>query len=192
MIYSIYHYSNLSNSGNTLDLVVFIPRKSISLKGWHVGSSIKAAESRLAMSFSSDPQKTRSLIWHAAQIIGISNQYIICSPCEVLRIFAAYAFLIAHGRYHPQPCLDDPTHTTIDLAQIYPNADQMTATTQWINHGGRASVGCATDIWSEEGIQALIREGSERLNGIITWRVAEKFIRAIQYFARRDPCSVGI
>ncbi|KAJ6202940.1 hypothetical protein J3E72DRAFT_231397 [Bipolaris maydis] len=192
MIYSIYHYSNLSNSGNTLDLVVFIARKSLSLNRWHVDSSIKAAERQLAMSFTSDPQKSRSLIWHAAQIIGISNQYIICSPCEVLRIFAAYAFLIAHAIYHPRPHPDGPTHATVDLAQIYPNADQMTATNQWIKQGGGAGVGCVTDIWSEEGMQALIREGSERLGGIIIWKAAEKFIRALQYFARRDLSSVGI
>ncbi|KAH0828524.1 hypothetical protein FOPE_01487 [Fonsecaea pedrosoi] len=182
MIYSIYHYSNLSNSGDMMDLVVFIARKSLSANNPHAMASINAAERRLAISYASDPQKTRSLVWHAAQIIGVSNHYIFCSPCEVLRMFAAYAVLIAYGRYRPRLPPDYRDTTPIDIGQIYANAEQMAATTQWIRYGGCASVGSAKDIRSEEGVRALIREGCERLSSIITWRASGMFVRALKYF----------
>ena len=69
----ICHYSHLYSADEAMDLVVHIFRTSAS-RSKQTDPGLMFAKRRLAAILVKNPQKTRNLAWHAAQIIAVANE----------------------------------------------------------------------------------------------------------------------
>lgn len=57
------------------------------------------AKTRLQMILASDPLHARRMVYHAASIIAISRECTVNTPCEIMRVFDAYAYVLAFVKF---------------------------------------------------------------------------------------------
>ncbi|KAL1905108.1 hypothetical protein Sste5344_009158 [Sporothrix stenoceras] len=97
------HYSHLYTAQDVLDIILYIVRNTVAHGArklqYHKG--IQMAKRRLVATLSRDPQEARRLVYHAAQIVAVANDYLVSAPCEILRLFMGYTFLIVFAAYCP-------------------------------------------------------------------------------------------
>ncbi|CAK7226802.1 hypothetical protein SEUCBS140593_006365 [Sporothrix eucalyptigena] len=97
------HYSHLYTAQDVLDIILYIVRNTVAQGArklqYHKG--IQMAKRRLVATLSRDPQEARRLVYHAAQIVAVANDYLVSAPCEILRLFMGYTFLIVFAAYCP-------------------------------------------------------------------------------------------
>ncbi|EHK17818.1 uncharacterized protein TRIVIDRAFT_123833, partial [Trichoderma virens Gv29-8] len=96
------NYSHLYAAEDIMDAVIYIVRHHISQDCLEHRYNIDVAQMRLRSAFANDPHKGRMLLWHAAQIVGIANEYLVSAPCEIMRVFMAYTFIMAYSTYGPR------------------------------------------------------------------------------------------
>lgn len=65
-------------------------------------TELEMAKARLQMIFASEPVHARRLVYHAASIIAISRDCTVYTPCEIMRVFDAYAYVLAFVKYGPR------------------------------------------------------------------------------------------
>ncbi|KAH7234591.1 fungal-specific transcription factor domain-containing protein [Fusarium solani] len=94
------HYSHLCAANGVLDLVIYIVRNLVS-SAPQQHNGIEVARARLKLTFAKDPKTARRLCWHATQIVTIANEYLVSAPCEIMRVFMGYIFIIAYSTYGP-------------------------------------------------------------------------------------------
>lgn len=178
----ICHYSHLYTAENVMDLVIFVARASLSPRSKHVHPELQLVKRRLQSKLASDPRQTRKMVWHAAQIIVIANRYLVSAPCEILRIFMGYIFIIAVVKFCPQiwDAFGQSTSVRLDLANN--EKRQKIAIAEWIQYGGRASIGSADDVCTKRGVQVVSQEAQSMLQKVHFWGLAEKFTRIIARF----------
>lgn len=165
-----------------MDLVVHIFRTSAA-QTKHPDYSLLSAKRRLRSIFVKDPTKARKLAWHAAQIVAVANEYLVSAPCEILRVFMGYIFLLAFAKYGPQPAPEsafEPFAVRLDLSNRLQG--QRTAIDTWIDVGGPASVGGVKNIYGEGGLKAISQEAQTMLRKMRFWGLAKKFIRILESF----------
>lgn len=97
------HYSHLYTAQDVLDIILYIVRNTVAHGArklqYHKG--IQMAKRRLVATLSRDPKEARRLVYHAAQIVAVANDYLVSAPCEILRLFMGYTFLIVFAAYCP-------------------------------------------------------------------------------------------
>ncbi|KJR87258.1 uncharacterized protein SPSK_01400 [Sporothrix schenckii 1099-18] len=97
------HYSHLYTAQDVLDIMLYIVRNTVAhgpRKLQH-HKGIQMAKRRLVATLSRDPQEARRLVYHAAQIVAVANDYLVSAPCEILRLFMGYTFLIVFAAHCP-------------------------------------------------------------------------------------------
>lgn len=171
-----------------MELVVYIVRNIAAAQHDQMNIHlIEAAKHRLTAKFTSDPSRTRKLVWHAAQILAVANQYLVSAPCEVLRVFMGSIFLMAFAKYGGNldysefgrdgfPCvrLDDIENTT--------KRCQSPLINDWISHGGPAYITGIDDIYCETFANHVSFRTQDLLQRIQYWGLSRKFIRILQIF----------
>ncbi|UKZ94640.1 uncharacterized protein TrAFT101_009495 [Trichoderma asperellum] len=60
---------------------------------------VEFAEMRLKSAFAKEAYKGRRLLWHAAKVVGIADEYLVSAPSEIIRVFMAYTFIMAYSTY---------------------------------------------------------------------------------------------
>ncbi|KIX06137.1 uncharacterized protein Z518_04111 [Rhinocladiella mackenziei CBS 650.93] len=182
LISLICHYSHLYSADEAMDLVVHIFRISAS-QSKPPNNGLASAKRRLSSILRKNPHKARNLAWHAAQIIAVANEYLVSAPCEILRVFMGYTFILAFAKFGPQPSPDtDCESCSVHLDLSNHRDGQRTAISTWIENGGRASVGAAENIFSEEGLKVLSQDAQTMLRKMRFWGLAKKFIRILESF----------
>ncbi|KAH8894432.1 hypothetical protein GQ53DRAFT_683063 [Thozetella sp. PMI_491] len=177
----ICHYSHLYTARDTLDIMLYIVRNAVS-RGSPLDKGIQMAERRLQATLTRDPREARRLVQRAAQIVAIANDYLVSAPCEIMRLFMGYIVIIAFAKYCPRShryldcasavCLDLPPH----------RAERSSAVAEWIEHGGAASIGTVSNIFSDGAALSISRDARNMLQRLKCWGLAEKFTKILQSF----------
>ncbi|KAF5232108.1 hypothetical protein FANTH_13104 [Fusarium anthophilum] len=174
------HYSHLCAANGVLDLILSIVRGLISTEP-RVHDGIKVARNRLKLTFARDPKTARRLCWHAAQIVAIANEYLVSAPCEIMRVFMGYIFIIAysvygdHTRSSPMEVIQS---VRLDLHDQ--NLSHRRVIVKWIEVGGPASSGSVTDIGTDGCVPAISTDAQEILKKLQCWGLAHKFTKVFQ------------
>lgn len=160
-----------------MDLVVFLARTNVEPQS---GSktpepTVTRAKRRLESLLAVDLRRTRTLVWHAARIINIANQYIVSAPCEILRIFMGYAFLFAVARYCPQTSVSLGVGVSVRLDQAWQDDLQDEAMLEWIQFGGPMAVGDAANFCTLDGIRVIRLQAQKLLQKMRIWGLSGKF-----------------
>ncbi|KAF5562337.1 hypothetical protein FNAPI_3233 [Fusarium napiforme] len=174
------HYSHLCAANGVLDLILSIVRGLISTEP-RVHEGIKVARNRLKSTFARDPKTARRLCWHAAQIVAIANEYLVSAPCEIMRVFMGYIFIIAYSAYgdHTRTSPMEVTQSVrLDLHDQ--NLSHRRVVVKWIEVGGPASSGSVGDIGAEGCVPAISADAQEILKKLQCWGLAHKFTKVFQ------------
>lgn len=171
-----------------MDLVVYIVRNIAATQHDQRNTQlIEAAKHRLKAKFTGDPSRTRKLVWHAAQILAIANQYLVSAPCEILRVFMGSVFLMAFAKYSGVPDYYDPNSSGLPCVKL----DEIEDATKkchgplisdWILHGGRAYITGIRDISCESFASHVSIRTQNLLQRIQYWGLSRRFIRILQIF----------
>ncbi|KIY01633.1 uncharacterized protein Z520_03185 [Fonsecaea multimorphosa CBS 102226] len=178
----ICHYSHLYSADEAMDLIVHIFRSSAS-QSRELDQSLVSAKRRLRSMLVKNPTKARNLAWHAAQIIAVANEYLVSAPCEIMRTFMGYIFILAFAKFGPQPC-SDPGYASCPVRLDLPNRieGQRTAIATWIENGGPASIGAVENIYSTGSLEAISQEAQAMLRKMRFWKLSNKFSRILESF----------
>lgn len=192
----IYHYSHLYSAEDILDLVVFILRGIATTKiDDHAANrstldQVELAKQRLVSKLGSQPRRTRKLVWHAAQITAIADCYPVSAPCEILRVFMGYSFLLAFSRYclslHSHGGGGVPEREVVQLDLLSPSDGQKEAIAHWVEHGGPAGLSSVPNICSSSCVQALSQQAQALMHKLSGWGLADKFAKILNIFELSD------
>ncbi len=169
-----------------MDLVVHIFRTSAS-QSKPPDQSLASAQRRLAAILAKDPQKARRLAWHAAQIVAVANEFLVSAPCEIMRVFMGYIFLLAFAKFGPQTSSDhkfEMCAVRLDLSNRVEG--QKAAINAWFEVGGPASIGSVKNIYSDGCVRSISLEAQTMLRKLRYWGLAKKFIRILECFELAD------
>ncbi|KAJ5980710.1 hypothetical protein N7481_008008 [Penicillium waksmanii] len=186
------HYAYLSSGGETMDLVTFIFRHNYA---WKHGSSaaplnkeLSRARSHLRLRFARNPVATRRSVHHAALVLAISRDCTSFTPCETMRVFFSFAFLLAFVKFFPFDEGPVATHgaSTIrldesPLEQIR-TGDYHGKVGKWIEHGGPASLGSVDNICDAHSLGTLREDALKAMDHLRVWGLAKKFHRVLKSF----------
>lgn len=92
--------------------------------------------------FTSYQKGSRRSLWHAAQIVAIANEYLVSAPSEILLLFMANVFIIAFAKYK-----DGSSQISTTALDRYQSVESH-AIKNWVEFGGRVSIGTAQDLHS--------------------------------------------
>jgi len=168
-----------------MDITLFIVRNVVSEDSSH-DRGVETAQRQLQSTFARDPREARELVWHAAQIVAVANEYLVSAPCEILRLFMGYIFMIAFAKYFPRNLKHAGRQSPLRLDLPVHQASQKRAAADWIEHGGPAIIGSAVDICSDGSALAISQDAQCMLRRLRCWGLAEKFIRILQRFESVD------
>ncbi|KAF4334957.1 hypothetical protein FBEOM_11214 [Fusarium beomiforme] len=174
------HYSHLCAANGVLDLILSIVRGLISSEPQRY-TGIDVARNRLKMTFAKDPKTARRLCWHAAQIVAIANEYLVSAPCEIMRVFMGYIFIIAYSTYgeHSRAAPNEVAQgVRLDLHDQ--NLSHRRVVVRWIEKGGPATVGSVPDVGVDGCIPAISNDAQEILKKLKCWGLAHKFTKVFQ------------
>ncbi|KEF51838.1 uncharacterized protein A1O9_12175 [Exophiala aquamarina CBS 119918] len=188
----IYHYSHLYTAGDILDLVIFIVRSSATTSTPNIANrqlpqknaECHLAKSQLTSKLAYDRCKTRKLVWHAAQIIAVADEYVVSAPCEILRVSMGYLFIMAFARFgtHTQETVDMQEVESVKLDNLRPTPTQQEAMSRWIEHGGSASLASIDNLCSDRCIGALNEQAQALLSKLCNWGLVDKFSKILDAF----------
>lgn len=153
---------------------------------------IQMAKRRLVATLSRDPKEARRLVYHAAQIVAVANDYLVSAPCEILRLFMGYTFLIVFSAYCPSSHrfqIDQPPSAMSSAAstpiQLDIPSHRIASTSDvdnWIAHGGPAAIGSVPNLFAVGSALAISRDAQAMLQRLRCWGLAEKFVKILQSF----------
>lgn len=178
-----------------MDLVTFIFRNNYA---WVHGSptsqlkkELARAREHLRVRFGRNPAATRRSVRHAAMIIGVSREFTAYSPCETMRVFFSFAFLLAFVSFFPfdqvQPTLPGPIPPVrLDESplQRFQSANSFDQIQRWIEQGGPAQLESIDDICNVHNFPALKQLALRTLGRLRAWGLAKKFHRILKNFDR--------
>lgn len=175
-----------------MDLVTFIFRHNYA---WKHGSSVaplnqelSRARSHLRLRFVRNPVATRRSVHHAALVVAISRDCTSFTPCETMRVFFSYAFLLAFVKFFPfdegPVAVYGTSAVRLDespLEQIQ-TRDDLGNVERWIEHGGPASFGSVDNICDARSLGALREDALKAMDHLRVWGLAKKFHRVLKSF----------
>ncbi|UNI24317.1 hypothetical protein JDV02_010074 [Purpureocillium takamizusanense] len=174
------HYSHMYASDDIMDIIIFIIRNVVS-KGPSCDERLDMARQRLTSGFQSDPKRARKLLWHAGQIVAVATEYLVSAPCEIMRLFKAYVFILAYAKYSGYPA-EHCNGVKVRLDVPSRHADQEKAVAKYIQHGGQAQIGTAQDVLSRASTANITKDAHVMFQRLHSWGLAEKFAKILQCF----------
>ncbi|KAF3343100.1 hypothetical protein HYQ45_004143 [Verticillium longisporum] len=175
------HYSHLYAANDVTGVIIYIVRSLISQRAKH-HKGIEVARKRLRSSFAQDRRSSRRLVHHAAQIIAIANEYLVSAPCEIMRTFMGYVFILAYSSYGPRAELMPGGKTPIRLDVPLHQPAQQQFTLQWIDDGGPAGLGSVVNILADDCVPAISRDAQLMMQRLKCWGLADQFTKILHIF----------
>ncbi|KAI5457184.1 hypothetical protein BGZ63DRAFT_366069, partial [Mariannaea sp. PMI_226] len=175
------HYSHLYTADDIMDMILYVVRSVVSRGAGH-DQGVDMARRRLVSALGNDLRRARTLAWHAGQIVAVANEYLVSAPCEIMRLFMSYIFIVAYAQHLPR-CSDpslNPIKIRLDVASHLP--EQKQAVKDWIMYGGPARIGSADDILADGAVKTIIQDAQAMLQRLRSWGLAEKFAKILQSF----------
>lgn len=164
-----------------MELVVFLVRVSATKVSPSGEANLDAAKRKLRESFGSDLCLTRKLVWHAAQIIGVADEYLVSAPCEILRVFMGCIFLIAFAKYSPVVSRTGSANT-VELGKISKEPGQTELVNSWIRNGGTATIVGAEATNSNQFVAHITNHTQDLMRKVHVWGLSQKFSQILQIF----------
>jgi hypothetical protein len=164
-----------------MDFTLYIVRNVVTPRAEH-DKSLRTAEQRLRSTFKHDQREARRLLCHAAQIVAVANEFLVSAPCEILRLFMGYVYILAFSKYFPRPSSDALSQMPPIRLDINKRTEKR-AIDQWIERGGPACIGSADIICSDDAAMAVSQDAQSTLQRLRCWGLAEKFIKILSSFA---------
>ncbi|PSN72957.1 hypothetical protein BS50DRAFT_174443 [Corynespora cassiicola Philippines] len=182
------HHAHLSDAHEAMDLVIYIFRNS----GRETSGSreLDTAKDRLRYMFARDAVAARRLAFHAASIVGVARECAINTPCETMRVFMGYAFLLAFIKFFPVPAQHARRHCSAVVAPP-PKLDEIPWTRspeeaarvqKWVESGGPASLEGVANVCDVRDFEALKQAALQTMRDLRVWGIAGKFHRTISNF----------
>lgn len=167
-----------------MDIILYIVR-NVASKGPYCDKRLDLARQRLTSAMKSEPKRARKLLWHAGQIVAVANEYLVSAPCEIMRLFMAYIFIVAYVKYCP--CSEE-TGSGVQIRLDIPNrhADDRKAVAEWIHRGGPAQIGSADDIYTDGSTADITKDAQSMFQRFRSWGLAEKFAKILQCFENNE------
>jgi hypothetical protein len=169
-----------------MDVALYIVRGIISPANGQV-ESLGLARDRLRSIFAQDVRAGRTLVWHAAQIVAIANEYLVSAPCEIMRVFMGYVFIMAYSVYGPRTSAQlghqAALAVRLDLSDRMPQ--QKRAVADWIRSGGPAGVGSVVDICMDDCLSCISRDAQIIMQKLKCWGLAGKFTKILYILGER-------
>ncbi|RMJ19362.1 hypothetical protein CDV36_001032 [Fusarium kuroshium] len=166
------HYSHLCAANGVLDLVIYIVRNLVS-SAPQQHNGIEVARARLKLTFARDPKTARRLCWHATQIVAIANEYLVSAPCEIMRVFMGYIFIIAYSTYGPHRTTSPSEYSHSVRLDVHDHhLSQRRVVVKWIQAGGPASFGSVHDIGTDSCVPTISHDAQEMLQKLKCWGLA--------------------
>ncbi|KAL6799689.1 fungal-specific transcription factor domain-containing protein [Trichoderma sp. SZMC 28012] len=180
------NYSHLYAAEDIMDAIIYIVRHHISQDCSKSLYNVEVAQMRLRSAFTQDAQKGRMLLWHAAQIVGIANEYLVSAPCEIMRVFMAYIFILAYSTYGPRfaSSANDQVPLRLDLP-CHENTSQKRSVTDWVGTGGPAGLGSIKNVFDDGCASHLSRDAQVLMQRLRCWGLAGKFCKILHVFETR-------
>jgi hypothetical protein len=180
----ILHYSHLHSSSDLLDLLVYVLRSSVQ-SSMSDPRAINSATQKLAAGLQRSVKQSRRMACHAAQIVAVASKFLVPAPCEILRVFMGFTFLMAFARYGQhdsflQHVKDGKDHVRLD--DVHPSLTQKEAVVHWVQYGGPAAVGPIDNICDKDAFSKIKHHALQTLGGLRRWGLAERFIKIIADF----------
>jgi len=181
----IFHFSHLYVAGHTMDLVICLVRSSVTSSTTQNSSLLRSIKQLLIHAFGRDPTGARSLAYHAAQIVGKTHGYLVSAPCEILRIFMGFSFLLAYVAYGRRNLSGKDTFTPQGWTYIDSTfaTDEEQATLQkWLQNDGPVAMTISGDIDSQQFTQLLRQQAQDTLRRLGQWGLADQFSRIMSEY----------
>jgi hypothetical protein len=171
------HYSHLYAADDVMDVILYIVRNLVS-QDVNQRNGLEVARKRLRTIFARDPQGTRSLVWHSAQMVAIANEYLVSAPCEIMRVFMGYVYIMAYSAYGPHHVDGLPPRPTVRL-DTFMSATQKADVDEWVLSGGPAAIGSVEDICTAGRLALISGDAQLILQKLQCWGLADKFMRIL-------------
>ena len=116
-------------------------------------------------------------------MLNLGFRYLVSAPCEIMRVFMGYIFILAFGKFGPQPS-SKPHFTSFPVRLDLSNRieGQRTAITTWIENGGPWGIGAVQSIYNPGSLEAISKEARAMLRKMRFWGLARKFSRILESF----------
>jgi hypothetical protein len=161
-----------------MDLVICLVRSSTISSTRRNPSFLRSIKQRLIHQLGRDPVVSRTLAYHAAQIVGRTYGFLVSAPCEILRIFMGFTFLLAYaayGRRIPSGKGISTSQAWIYLDSTCKTQDQQDSLQRWFQDDGPAAMTISGDI-DDQGFTKLLRQqAQETLKRLDQWGLADHF-----------------
>ena len=167
-----------------MDIILYIVR-NVASKEPRCDKRLEMARQRLASAMNIDLERARKLLWHAGQVIAVANEYLVSAPCEIMRLFMAYIFILAYANYCPRP-EETGSDVKIRLDSSARHANHHKAVAEWIKRGGPAQIGCADDIFTDGSTADITKDAQSMFQRLCSWGLAEKFAKILQCFENNE------
>ncbi|KAF1817166.1 hypothetical protein P152DRAFT_478193 [Eremomyces bilateralis CBS 781.70] len=201
----IYHHANLYSQQEMMEMIILICQNGTSPNDME----LDMAKTRLQMVLASDPVHARRLVYHAASIIAISRECTVNTPCEIMRVFDAYAYVLAFVKFGPEKrktrssiresCavnLSTPATASGTLANEASESEdsvrldripwsrtvaQQNAVVLWINKNcGYPSIDDAHDIYEDGSYAKLKAIALQAIENLSVWDLSRRFYSTIE------------
>lgn len=149
-----------------MDLVTFIFRNNYawvhSSRTFQLKKELARAREHLRVRFGRNPVGTRRSVRHAAMIIGVSREFTAYSPCETMRVFFSFAFLLAFVSFFPFEQVQAPlpgSFPSVRLDELplqrFQSANSLDQVQRWVEQRGPAQLESIGDICNVHNFPAL-------------------------------------
>ncbi|KAI0972120.1 hypothetical protein F4678DRAFT_431247 [Xylaria arbuscula] len=179
------HLAYLSSEYETMDLVVYIFSHSGRDLSCQATRELNVAKEQLRSKFSRDPVGARRSAHDAAAIICISRECTINTPCETMRVFMGYAFLLAFIRFFPFQNIDiDNSAAALVVAELdgipwTRSSEGQDRIKTWISVGGVASLQQIGNVCDPRNFDIMKQDALGAMDRLRVWGLASKFKKTI-------------
>ncbi|PTB41900.1 hypothetical protein M441DRAFT_406267 [Trichoderma asperellum CBS 433.97] len=142
---------------------------------------------RLKSAFAKEAYKGRRLLWHAAKVVGIANEYLVSAPSEIIRVFMAYTFIMAYSTYGSRitSTTGDKLPLRLDLP-CHEDTARRCSVVDRISTGGPAGLGSIENVYSDRCVSALSRDAQIIMQRLGCWVMDEKFSKILRIFESKE------
>lgn len=162
-----------------MDVIIYIVRNLLSQNSSQQ-RGLEAARKRLRSIFARDPRGSRSLAWHSAQMIAIANEYLVSAPCEIMRVFMGYVYIMAYSAYGPRHGEGQAQAQKPPVRlDTFMSTTQKADVDEWMRSGGPATIGSVGDISAPGRLAFISADAQSILQKLQCWGLADKFTRIL-------------
>ncbi|KEF59378.1 uncharacterized protein A1O9_04222 [Exophiala aquamarina CBS 119918] len=175
------HYTHLIDGNQAMDLVIFLFRNSGRDLSPALSSELNRARQHLQAIFTRYPVDMRRAVSHAASVVAITRECPIFTPCETMRLFNAFAFLLAFTKLSSGSSNEGRPAIHLDVIPWQRCEADAPMFEYWTIHGGPACIG-GVDVCDSGSFEALRDLGLKAMHELRVWGLARKFHLILQNF----------